>query len=155
MRHKATDSTTTLFDDNSNVEKLICTHHNVRVHDNTVSKKLSKKPICTIEFFLNTKYTRITSQKNCILCFLESGEQFTRCFHQAEAASTFALDDFKTSVDQLQQIEFYFSVHCMEQRNKRRCVRSLTDQRKWRQNEVRTSMVQADHQTLTSFAIFQ
>ena len=74
---------------------------------------------------------------------------------QTEAASTFALDDFKTSVDQLQQIEFYFSVHCMKQRNKRRCVRSLTDQRKWRQNEVRTSMAQADHQTLTSFAVFQ
>ena len=54
LRRKATDSTTTLFDDNSNVEKLICTHHNVRVHDNTVSKKLSKKPICTIKFFLNT-----------------------------------------------------------------------------------------------------
>ena len=54
LRRKATDSTTKLFDDNSNVEKLICTHHNVRVHDNTVSKKLSKKPICIIEFFLNT-----------------------------------------------------------------------------------------------------
>ena len=62
------------------------------------------------------------------------------CMLMLEVASTFALDDFKTSVDQLQQIEFYFSVHCMKQRNKRRCVRSLTDQRKWRQNEVRTSM---------------
>ena len=77
------------------------------------------------------------------------------CMLMLEAASTFALDDFKTSVDQLQQIEFYFSVHCMKQTNKRRCVRSLTDQRKWRQNEVRTSMAQADHQTLTSFAVFQ
>ena len=48
LRRKATDSTTIVM------WKSWFAHHNVRVHDNTVSKKLSKKPICTIEFFLNT-----------------------------------------------------------------------------------------------------
>ena len=35
---------------------------------------------------------------------------------QAEAATKFASGDFKTSVDQLQQIELYFSLHCRKKR---------------------------------------
>ena len=75
-----------------------------------------------------SKYTRMTSQKNCILCFFQSDVQFTRYLHyhyfhwikQAEASTKFALDDFKTSVDQLQQIELYFFVYCTKKRDDQR-----------------------------------
>jgi len=56
-----------------------------------------KKPICTTEFFseyyarhdwsllmtCQSKYTRMTSQKNCTLCFFQSDVQFTRCLHHS------------------------------------------------------------------------
>lgn len=68
-----------------------------------------------------SKDTRTTSQKYCILCFLQSDESnrlqdvyVTPYFYwieQAEAGTKFALGDCKPSVDQLQQIELYFSVH--------------------------------------------
>ena len=115
---------------------MICTRHKVRVHDNSL--QTVKKLFCTIDFLLNTTramigryswpvrvnthewlHRKIVFSAFSKVAYSLQDVCITHYFYwikQAEAATKFAFGDFKTSVDQLQQIELYFSVHCRKKR---------------------------------------